>query len=108
MRNWQDYRHTAWLAVGLLATAALAGGDAPAARKPATIAVRGIEGIKGPKLINLEQALQLQRHAPPPPAAASPAPLFKGPPGPPPPDPPPPTDERVLLEEIPPDRLGGS
>ena len=91
-----------------LTTAGLAwaaGGSAAAA----PLAVRGITGIKGPKLINLERALQLQHTPPPPPAAhVNVAPLLKGPPGPPPPEPPPPTDERQLLEEIPPDVIGGS
>jgi hypothetical protein len=75
----------------------------------APVAVRGIDGIKGPKLINLEKALQLQHNPPPPPAAhVNVAPLLKGPPGPPAPDPLPPTDERQLLDEIPPDVIGGS
>ena len=76
---------------------------------PGPVPVRGIDGIKGPKLINLERALQL-RHAPPPPPAAhvNVAPLLKGPAGPPPLVPPPPTDERRLLDEIPPDVIGGS
>ena len=75
----------------------------------APVAVRGIDGIKGPKLINLQKALQLQHPPPPPPAAhVNVAPLLKGPPGPPPLVPPPPTDERRLLDEIPPDVIGGS
>lgn len=91
-----------------LTTAGLAwaaGGGAAAA----PVAVRGIAGIKGPKLINLEKALQLQHTPPPPPAAhVNVAPLLKGPPGPPSLEPPLPTDERRLLDEIPPDVIGGS
>jgi hypothetical protein len=94
-----------------LAAAMAAGGLAWAAggSTAAPVAVRGIDGIKGPKLINLEKALQLQHTPPPPPAAhVNVAPLLKGPPGPPPLEPPPPTDERQLLDEIPPDVIGGS
>jgi hypothetical protein len=82
---------------------------AAGASTAAPVAVRGIDGIKGPKLINLEKALQLRHNPPPPPAAhANVAPLLKGPAGPPPLEPPPPTDDRRLLDEIPPDVIGGS
>ena len=107
MRFSRRYGFAACLAAAVT-TAGLAwaaGGGAA----PAPVAVRGISGIKGPKLINLQMALQLQHHPPPPPAAhVNVAPLLKGPPGPPPPEPPPPTDERQLLDEIPPDVIGGS
>jgi hypothetical protein len=103
--------HRSGLAV-LLAAALTAGGLAWAAggsTAAAPVAVRGIDGIKGPKLINLERALQLQHTPPPPPAArANVASLLKGPPGPPSLEPQPPTDERQLLEVIPPDQIGGS
>ena len=97
----------AGLAAALMAAGLVwaAGGRAAAA----PVAVRGIDGIKGPKLINLEKALQLQHTPPPPPAAhVNVAPLLKGPPGPPSLLPPPPTDERRLLDEVPPDVIGGS
>ena len=101
----------AGVAAGLAAALMAAGlvWAAGGSKAAAPVAVRGIEGIKGPKLINLEKALQLQHTPPPPPAAhVNVAPLLKGPPGPPPPEPPPPTDERRLLNEIPPDVIGGS
>jgi hypothetical protein len=84
------------------------GQSSPPAGTSTTVAVRGINGIKGAKLLNLQKALQLQHQPPPPPASANVAPLLKGPPGPPTNDPPQPTDERQLLEEVPPDQLGGS
>jgi hypothetical protein len=107
------YRYPASIAVTMVATLGL-GQAAPSAgtgsgKNSATVAVRGVSGIKGAKLTNLEKALQLQHTPPPPPAAnANTASLLKGPPGPPPEEPPPPTDERQLLEEVPPDVLGGS
>lgn len=113
MRNRHRYRDSAWLIATMVATVGLAQSNPPAARTPskaaATVAVRGINGIKGPKLINLERALQLQ-HAPPPPPAANSnaAALLKGPPGPPAKEPTPPRDERQLLDEVPPDQIGGS
>jgi hypothetical protein len=99
----------AWAAVPMLAALTLAQSSPPANKASATVAVRGISGIKGAKLINLEKALQLQTKPPPPPVStANVASLVKGPVGPPPKEPPPPTDERALLEEVPPDEIGGS
>jgi hypothetical protein len=94
--------------IAMLTVPFVLGQATPGAKSSSTVAVRGISGIKGAKLTNLERALQLQHKPPPPPSSANVAPLLKGPPGPPTEDPPEPTDERQLLEEVPPDQLGGS